>query len=263
MEGPIGNLTTDAPGEANAGSLLGHLSYDKTNGGDDDFVDMPPLEDVSDHDRSSPRHRLFTPTSDTVKVSEPGMVRNSPVVMQVKGLESQLVVDSVTTPIDGHHVEVSATMVVPSPSLHTFPQKPKSLGNAKAPVTTSIDGHHVQISTIMVVPSPSRHTSPRKAKSLGDAKALLSDNDMLVLQNHFSSLDGLETTDAGGDPHTGTPIISTVVIEFNFEHITVENQVVSKFWANPNEMEEHDSDTREEIVYTKRKPGRQPKETGK
>ena len=188
MEGPIGNLTTNAPGEANAGSLLGHLSYDKTNGGEDDFSYMPPLEDVSDHDRSSPRQGLFTPTSDTIRVLEPGMVRNSPVVMQVKGSESQLVVDSVTTPIDGHHVDISATMVVPSSTRHTFPQKPKSLGDAKAPVTTSIDGHHVEVSTIMVVPSPSCHTSPRKAKSLGDAKTLLSYNDTLVLQNHFSSL---------------------------------------------------------------------------
>ena len=73
----------------------------------------------------------------------------------------------------------------------------------------------------------------------------------------------MEITNAGGDPFIGTPIILTAIIEFNFEHITVENQVVSKFWVDPNEMEEHASDTREEIVYTKRKPGRQPKETGK
>jgi len=53
VECPIDKLTTDAPGWANAGSLLGHLAYDKTNGGEDDFVDMPPLEDASDHDRSS------------------------------------------------------------------------------------------------------------------------------------------------------------------------------------------------------------------
>ena len=48
-------LTIDAPSRANAGSLLGHLPYDKTDGGEDDFADMPPLEDASDHDRSSPR----------------------------------------------------------------------------------------------------------------------------------------------------------------------------------------------------------------
>jgi len=55
VEGPIGNLTVDVPGEANAGSFLGHLAYDKTIVGEDDFAGMPPLKDVSDHDRSSPR----------------------------------------------------------------------------------------------------------------------------------------------------------------------------------------------------------------
>jgi len=40
-------------------------------GGEDDFADMPPLEDSSDHDRSSPRKGLCTPTSDTVRVLEP------------------------------------------------------------------------------------------------------------------------------------------------------------------------------------------------
>jgi len=55
MECPIGNFTTDAPRGANAGSLLGHLVSDKTDGGEDDFAYMPPLEDSSDHDRSSPR----------------------------------------------------------------------------------------------------------------------------------------------------------------------------------------------------------------
>jgi len=49
---------------------------------------MPPLEDPLDHDRSSPRKGLFTLTSN---ISKPGMVRNSPVVMQAKGPESQLV----------------------------------------------------------------------------------------------------------------------------------------------------------------------------
>ena len=67
----------------------------------------------------------------------------------------------------------------------------------------------------------------------------------------------------GGDPHTGTLIILTAIVEFNYEHITVENQVVSKFWTNPNEMEEHVSDTREEIVHTKIKSRRPPKGTGK
>jgi len=87
----------------------------------------------------------------------------------------------------------------------------------------------VKVSAIVTVPSSSPHTSPRKAKSLRDVKAL-----SLVLQNHFSSLDGLETTN-----------------------------VVSKFWADPNEMEEDVSDTREEIVCSKRKLGRPPKGTGK
>jgi len=73
----------------------------------------------------------------------------------------------------------------------------------------------------------------------------------------------LETTDAGGDPYTGTLIILTAIVEFNYEHITVENQVVSKFWAAPSDMEEHASDIGEEIVRTTRKPGRTPKGTGK
>ena len=81
----------------------------------------------------------------------------------------------------------------------------------------------MEVSATVVVPSLSRHTSPWKAKSLWDAKALLPYNNTLVLQNHFSSLDGLETTDAGGDPHTGTPIILTAIVEFNSEHVTVEN----------------------------------------
>ena len=70
---------------------------------------------------------------------------------------------------------------------------------------------------------------PQKAKSLGDVKAL-----SLVLQNHFSSLDGLENAN-----------------------------VPSKFWVDPNEMEKDDNDTGEEIVCIKRKPGRPPKRNGK
>ena len=68
------------------------------------------------------------------------------------------------------------------------------------------------------------------------AKALLLDNDTLVRQNQFSSLDGLVTTDAGGDPHTGTPIILTAIVEFNYEHITVENQVVLKSNASSSSL---------------------------
>jgi len=93
VESPIGNLTIDAPGGAKAGSLLGHLTSDKTNEGEDDFADMPPIKDASDHDGSSPRQGLFTPTFDTIRVSKLGMVRKSSVVLQVKGSESQLVVD--------------------------------------------------------------------------------------------------------------------------------------------------------------------------
>ena len=74
VEGPIGNLTIDAPGGANARSLSGHLAFDKIDGGEDDFAYMSPLDDASDHDRSSPRQELFTPTFDTIRVSDPGMV---------------------------------------------------------------------------------------------------------------------------------------------------------------------------------------------
>jgi len=186
---------TNALRKANAGSLLGHLVFDERDGGEDDFANIPPLKDASDHDMSSPRQGLFTPNSDRVRVSKSGMVRNSPAVMQAKGSESQLVVDPVSTLIDGHHVEVSSTLVVSSLSCHTSSQKVISLGDAKAPVTTPIDGHHV--ATVVVI-SSSRHTSSQKDKSLEDVKALLPDNDTLVLQNHFSSLEGLETTDAGG-----------------------------------------------------------------
>jgi len=39
--------------------------------------------------------------------------------------------------------------------------------------------------------------------------------------------------------------------------------VVSKFWADPNEMEKDANDNGKEIVCTKRKPKRPPKGTGK
>jgi len=84
-----------------AGLMQGHLASDKTYGGEDDFADMPPLEDTSNHYRSSPKQGLFTPTLD---ISESGMVKNSPAVMQAKGSESQLLVHSVMNPIDDHHV---------------------------------------------------------------------------------------------------------------------------------------------------------------
>ena len=92
---------------------------------------------------------------------------------------------------------------------------------------------------------------------------LLHDNDTLVLQNHFFSLDGLETIDVGGDSNIGASIILTAIVKFNYDHITIENRVVSKFWVDPNEMEEHANNTGKEIVCTKRKPWRPPKGTGK
>jgi len=45
----------------------------------------------------------------------------------------------------------------------------------------------------------------------------------LVLLNHFFSFYGFETTNVEGDSHTGAPIIPTVVVEFNYENITVKN----------------------------------------
>jgi len=91
-------------------------------------------------------------------------------------------------------------VVVPSSSRPTSPRRAKSPGDIKVSINTLIDGHHVEVSAIVTVPSSSRYTSPRKAKSLGD---VLPNNDTLVLQNHFSSLDGLETTNVGVYPHIG------------------------------------------------------------
>jgi len=140
VEGPIGNLTIDVPGGTNVGSHLGPLDSDKTDGGEDDFADMFLLEDASDHERSSPMQGLSSPTSDIVRVSKSGMVGDSQAAMQPKGLDLQLVVDS-------------------------------------QDVTTPIDGHRVEVSTIVDVPSPSRHTSPLRANSFRDDKALLPDKD--------------------------------------------------------------------------------------
>jgi len=125
-------------------------------------------------------------------------------------------------------VEVSVVVVVPSSSRPTSPRRAKSPGDTKAPIKTPIDGHHVDVSAIVTVTSLLRHTSPWKAKSLEDVKAPLPNNNMLVLQNHLSSLDGLKTTDVGGDPHIDASIISTAIVEFNYDHITFENRVVSK-----------------------------------
>ena len=136
-------------------------------------------------------------------------------------------------------MEVFAPVAVPSPSCPTFSRRAKSSRDTKAPIKTPIDGHHVEVSAIVIVPYPSCHTFPRKAKSIRDVKALLLDNDTLVLKNHFSPLDGLETTDVGGDPPIGASIIPAAIVEFNYDHLTVGNRIVSKFWVDPNEMEEH------------------------
>jgi len=50
VEGPTDKLNIDSPSGANTGSLLGHVA-----GVENDFTDMPPLEDASDHDRSQCR----------------------------------------------------------------------------------------------------------------------------------------------------------------------------------------------------------------
>jgi len=76
VESPIGNIV-DVLGGTNAGSLLGQFDSDKTNEGEDDFENMPSLEDASDHDRSSPKQGLSTPIFYTVWVLEPGMVGDS------------------------------------------------------------------------------------------------------------------------------------------------------------------------------------------
>ena len=98
--------------------------------------------------------------------------------MQAKGSKSH-------APIKDHPVEVSVPVGVRSLLPPTSPRRAKSPTDSTTPINTPIDGHHVKVSTIVIVPSLSPHTSHRKAKSLRDIKALL-----LVLQNHFSSLDG-------------------------------------------------------------------------
>ena len=174
VEGYTDKLTINASGGAKAGSLLGHTAPDKPGGVEDDFADMPSLEDVSDHES---RQGLPTHTSDFLEM---GTLRNSPAVMQAKGSESH-------APFDAHHVEV-LTHVVVSPQLCLIStQRVKSPVHTTTLTNTPIDGHHEEVSTIVPVPSPS-----------------------LVLKNHFSSLNGLDTTDVGGDPYIGT---STAIVE--------------------------------------------------
>ena len=155
MEGPTDKLIIHAPSGANVGPLSGNLASDKIGIVKNDFAYMPPLEDASDYDRSPSKQGLSTPTSNFPK---PGMLRNSPTVMQAKSSKSH----SFTTLIDDDHVEVSAPAVVPSPLHPTSPRRAKSTADFKAPMNTPIDGRHVEVSTIVTVPSSSPHTSPWK-----------------------------------------------------------------------------------------------------
>ena len=50
--------------------LIDKLKVDETGGGEDVFADMPLLEDASDHDRSSPKQGLSTPTLDSLAVMQ-------------------------------------------------------------------------------------------------------------------------------------------------------------------------------------------------
>jgi len=198
FDGFVGNLTTNIFGGTTTGTQLGQLDSVKTYGGGDVVIDMPPLEDASDHDTSSPRQNLSRPISNKVKVLESTIAVDTQVVTQTKVLESQIVVDS--------HV-----------------------------VTAQIDVIHVLVcSNIVVVPSPPRENSPMAAQSLA-----------LTLQNHFSSLDGLETANEAGGPNTGKPIVPT--------------SIDSKFWADRSETEETTSDTGGDIVRITRKSRRSPK----
>jgi len=143
LEGPMDNLKVDATG-VNVGSPLGHLA-DKTDGGEDDFADMPPLEDAFDHDRSSPKQGLSPPTLDSL------------VVIQAKDSQSHS-----TTLIDDHHVEASTPVTVPSLWRTTSPRRATSHADTNP---------NVEVSAIVTVPSQSPHTSHRKAKYIGDVKA--------------------------------------------------------------------------------------------
>jgi len=110
-----------------------------------------------------------------------------PAAMQAKGSKSH-------APFKDHHVEVWAPGAVPS-LLRPMPQRDKSPADSTTPINTTIDGHHVD-STIVIVPSP-----------------------LLVLQNNFSSLRGLETTYVGGDPY----IVMTPIDD---HHVEVSGHVV-------------------------------------
>jgi len=180
VEDPTDKLNIDIPGGANAEPPLDHLAFDKPGGVEDDFADMPPFEDASDH---KSMQGLSTYTSN---FPEQGML---PAVTQAKGSKSHAT-------IEDHHVEVWAPVAVPSPLRLTFPRKAKSPADSTTPINTPIDGHHVD-SAIVTVPSPS-----------------------LVLQNHFSSLSGLETIDVGSDPYIVTAPFDDHHVEI-FAHVVV------------------------------------------
>ena len=91
LEGPTDNSNFVVPGEANVESPFGHLATDKSGGLKDDFADMPPLEDASDH---KSKKGLSSHTSD---FPEKGML---PTVIQGKGSESYALIEDL-------HVEVS------------------------------------------------------------------------------------------------------------------------------------------------------------
>jgi len=116
----------------NVGLHLGPLHSDKANGGEDDFADMSPLEDASDLDRSSPKQNF----SDTVQVLEPGMVVDSHVSTQTKGLDSPLVVDSQEVTVDG----TLDTVVVSSLPRESSPTMAHSLALALQNHFSSLKG---------------------------------------------------------------------------------------------------------------------------
>jgi len=221
VEDPTDKLNIVVPDKADAGSPLGHLASDKSGGVEDVFADMPPFEDVSDHES---KQGLSTHTSN---FPVQGML---PVVMQAKGSVSH-------APIEDLHVEISPPVVVPSSLCPTSPQRAKSPTDSTTPINTPIDGHHVETSAIVIVPSPSLACK---------------------ITFHLSRVWKLQMWEV---------ILILVrllpLLKFDYDHITVENEIGSKVWVDPNEMEEDVSDTGEKIVRIKRKPGRPPKGTGK
>ena len=103
-----------------------------------------------------------------------------------------------------------------------------------------------------------------KEQSLAAAKALLPDNNMLVIENPFSSLVGLGNEDVTGVPDTSKPAIATQIVDLHHnDQITVENQMATKFRVDHSEAEENASDNGEDIVHTTIKPRRSSQGVGK